>query len=82
MKAVESWIRDFRHSARSLARTPGFTLTVVATLALAIGANASIFSVVKVVLLEPLPYPECEPARPYRRDGSGDGSARGVRRSR
>ena len=57
MKAVESWIRDFRHSARSLARTPGFTLTVVATLALAIGANASIFSVVKVVLLEPLPFP-------------------------
>ena len=57
MKAVESWIRDFRHSARSLARTPGFTLTVVATLALAIGANASIFSVVKAVLLEPLPFP-------------------------
>ena len=57
MNAVESWIRDFRHSARSLARTPGFTLTVVATLALAIGANASIFSVVKVVLLEPLPFP-------------------------
>ena len=57
MKLVESWIRDFRHSARSLARTPGFTFTVVATLALAIGANASIFSIVKVVLLEPLPYP-------------------------
>ena len=60
MKAVESWIRDFRHSARSLARTPGFTLTVVATLALAIGANASIFSVVKVVLLEPLPFPNAD----------------------
>src|SRR5688572_485037 len=57
VKAVESWIRDFRHSARSLARTPGFTLTVVATLALAIGANAAIFSVVKAVLLEPLPFP-------------------------
>ena len=60
MKAVESWIRDFRHSARSLARTPGFTLTVVATLALAIGANASIFSVVKAVLLEPLPFPNSD----------------------
>ena len=57
MKAVESWIKDFRHSARSVARTPGFTLTVVATLALAIGANASIFSVVKAVVLEPLPFP-------------------------
>ena len=60
MNAVETWIRDFRHSARSLARTPGFTLTVVATLALAIGANASIFSVVKVVLLEPLPFPNAD----------------------
>jgi predicted permease len=57
---VEAWFRDFRHSARSLARTPGFTLTVVATLALAIGANASIFSVVRVVLLEPLPFPNAD----------------------
>jgi predicted permease len=55
--AIEKWIRDFRHAARSLARTPGFTLTVIATLALAIGANAAIFSVVKPVLLEPLPFP-------------------------
>jgi predicted permease len=60
VKAIESWVRDFRHSARSLARTPGFTLTVVVTLALAIGANASIFSVVKAVLLEPLPFPNAE----------------------
>jgi putative ABC transport system permease protein len=57
VRAVESWIRDFKHAARSLARTPGFTLTVVATLALAIGANASIFSVVKAVVFEPLPFP-------------------------
>ena len=57
MKAVESWIRDFKHGVRGLGRAPGFTLTVVATLALAIGANASIFSVVKAVLLEPLPFP-------------------------
>jgi putative ABC transport system permease protein len=60
VKAIEAWIRDFRHSARSLARTPGFTLIVVATLALAIGANASIFSVVKAVLLEPLPFPNAD----------------------
>ena len=60
MKAVEAWIRDFKHGARGLARTPGFTLTVVSTLALAIGANASIFSVVKAVLLEPLPFPNAD----------------------
>ena len=58
--ALDTWIRDFRHAARSLRRTPGFTLTVIATLALAIGANAAIFSVVKVVLLEPLPFPNAD----------------------
>src|SRR6188768_949101 len=57
---LETWIRDFRHAARGLARTPGFTLVVVATLALAIGANTAIFSVVKVVLLEPLPFPNAD----------------------
>jgi putative ABC transport system permease protein len=57
---LDTWIRDFRHAARSLRRTPGFTLTVIATLALAIGANAAIFSVVKVVLLEPLPIPNAD----------------------
>ena len=57
---LERWIRDFTYAARSLARAPGFTLVVVATLALAIGANATIFSVVDAVLLEPLPYPHAD----------------------
>jgi predicted permease len=57
---LETWIRDFRHAARGLVRTPGFTFVVVATLALAIGANTAIFSVVKVVLLEPLPFPNAD----------------------
>ena len=57
---LETWIKDFKHAARSLARVPGFTLIVVVTLALAIGANAAIFSVVNAVLLEPLPYPNAE----------------------
>jgi putative ABC transport system permease protein len=56
----ERWIRDFTHAARSLSRAPGFTLVVVATLALAIGANATIFSVVDAVLLEPLPHPHAD----------------------
>lgn len=61
MKAVsERWIRDFTHAARSLTRAPGFTLVVVATLALAIGANVTIFSVVNAVLLEPLPFPHAD----------------------
>jgi putative ABC transport system permease protein len=54
------WVRDFKHAARSLLRAPGFALVVVATLALAIGANATIFSVVNAVLLEPLPYPNAD----------------------
>jgi predicted permease len=53
-------MRDFRHAARSLGRAPGFTLVVVVTLALAIGANAAIFSVVRAVLLEPLPFPHAD----------------------
>ena len=57
---LERWIRDFTHAARSLGRAPGFTLVVVVTLALAIGANVAIFSVVNAVLLEPLPFPHAD----------------------
>ena len=57
---LEKWMRDFAHAARSLAHAPGFTLVVAATLALAIGASTAIFSLVKVVLLEPLPYPNAD----------------------
>src|SRR5829696_33204 len=54
--ALEQWGRDLRHAARSLRRTPGFALVTIATLGLAIGANAAIFSVVDAVLIRPLPY--------------------------
>jgi predicted permease len=57
MRLVEDVARDFRHGARGLWRSPGFSLAVILTLALGIGGNTAVFSVVDQLLLRPLPYP-------------------------
>jgi hypothetical protein len=55
---MDTTAQEIRHAARRLVRTPLFTLTAALTLALAIAANASIFTVVHRVVMNPLPYPE------------------------
>ena len=59
-RLLEDVTRDVRHMMRGLRKSPGFTVTVVLTLALGIGGNTAIFSVVDQLLLRPLPYPEGE----------------------
>ena len=56
-RALESLLADLKFTLRRLRKSPGFAVTVLLTLAIGIGANTAVFSVVDGVLLKPLPYP-------------------------
>ncbi len=58
--SLESLLRDFRYSLRSLCKSPGFTAIAIAVMALGIGSNAALFTVIRSVLWNPLPYRDPE----------------------
>jgi len=59
-RSLENLLQDIGYAVRGIAKAPGFSLMVIATLAVGIGANTAIFSAVYAVLLKPLPFPSAE----------------------
>src|SRR3990172_11024417 len=57
---MEGWAKDLKFGVKLLLRDRGFTLTAVLTLAVALGANLAVFSIVRSVLQKPLPFPDSE----------------------
>ena len=55
---MDAFFKDLKHSLRMFGKNPAFTVAALAALALGIGTNTAIFSVVNAVLLKPVPFPE------------------------
>src|ERR1700683_4700267 len=72
---LDRLVQDLHHTARRLARSPGFTLTAILTLPFGIGATTAIFSIVEGVLLRPLPF--ADPDRLVALGDTSDGSVWG-----
>ena len=75
---VEDLVQDVRYKIRSLAKSPGFTGVVVATLSLGIGANIAIFTILHGVLLRPLDYPKPDQLMDLTAEAPAMGSTRGA----
>ena len=71
--ALESLLADLKFVLRRLRKSPGFTMTVLLTLAIGIGANTAVFSVVNSVILKPLPYPDSDRLISMHLDAPGAG---------